>query len=155
LVACRSAGVDCISLAVEFGFSDHEAEYAGWYGLDIPTSSGSQPGRHEEWLRVENRALNRRIGFNASEGKAVWSGDGVTPQHELRTTFPPDHLFLDVLADLPFLRLADSLRWIGTYNFYPEAMWRPQKPNPGSLQRDGGNLGTVFFMLRENDPELL
>lgn len=57
-------------------------------------------------------------------------------------------------GDATFLPVQEALAQMGFYNLNPEAMRRSQPPAPERLlQRDGRNIASVLFQLRERAPE--
>ncbi len=77
----------------------------------------------------------------------------VPPSGELLSAARPDHLVVGFIGTQPFLEVADGLRFMGFYNFHPDAIRRLQKPRRGTLlERDGSNLASVIEGLREIDP---
>ena len=79
---------------------------------------------------------NRIRQFEVRQGKLAWSDDGVLAQSFI-PLLPRDQLCLGHLGEPMFLAFADSLRYMGIYNFHPEAIRRLQKVGIGyRLERD-------------------
>jgi predicted ATPase len=155
-ILCRSVGSSALSFQVEAAFSDQAASYVAQYGVTIQANQDSPPVVSHEVLRFEDVTRNRIRQFEARQGKMGWSDDGVSPQSSTPPLLPPDHLYLGYLGEPPFPALADSLRYMGTYNFHPEAIRRLRNVGVGYLlERDGSNLASVVAMLQEKDPNLL
>lgn len=75
--------------------------------------------------------------------------NGIAPQ---RTDF----CLLSVIGRQPFLELSEGLRYMGFYNFHPNAIRTYQKPNPGwLLEKDGSNLASVIEGLKEIEPQFV
>jgi predicted ATPase len=63
------------------------------------------------------------------------------------------HLLLPVHDTPVGFRLIEGLKGMRLYNFYPEAIRRLQRPNPGTpLERDGSNLASVIEDLERTEP---
>jgi predicted ATPase len=174
-IHCRSFESPAVSIEIEAAFSDEAASYVAHYGVTIPANAVGPPVVSQEVLRFEDVTRNRIRQFEAHQGKMEWSGDGTSPPagmpgvphgpavpgapwvgSGILGALPPDCLHLGYLGEPPFPALADSLRYVGMYNFHPEAIRRPQKVGVGYLlARDGRNLASVVGMLHENDPNLL
>jgi predicted ATPase len=155
-ILCRSAESPALSIEIEAAFRDHAAEYVALYGMTLSANQANQPLSVREVLHFEDGTGNRVGRFEVSHGEAKWAENGAAMPSGGRAVVPPDHLYLGVLGEPPFLELADGLRYMGIHNFHPEAIRRPQRPVPGYLlERDGSNLASVIAMLREKDPGLL
>ncbi len=87
------------------------------------------------------------------KGGNVWSDASKL----VTTTLSPQRSDLCLLALIgfqPFLELSEGLRFMGFYNFHPDAIRSYQKPTPGwLLEKDGRNLASVIEGLKEIEPE--
>lgn len=80
---------------------------------------------------------------------AIEALSGVAPQRA-------DLCLLSVIGLQPFLELSEGLRYMGFYNFHPDAIRTYQKPNPGwLLEKDGSNLASVIEGLKEIEPRFV
>jgi predicted ATPase len=154
-ILCRTIKSSALSFEVEAAFSDEAASYVAEYGVTIQANPDGPALVSQEVLRFKDVTRNRNRQFEARQGKIEWLGDGVSPQSGAPAQLPPDYLHLGYLGESPFLVLADSLRYLSTFNFHPDAIRRLCKVGAGYLlERPGGNLASVVAKLQEKDPEL-
>ena len=68
-----------------------------------------------------------------------------------------DRLYLSSLNGIePFRTVYDALTHMRFYSLNPEAIRKPQSPDPGTLlRRDGDNLASVIANLRRNSPDTM
>ncbi len=155
-ILCRSVDSPALSFEIETAFSDKTATYVVEYGVTIQTYQDSPPVVSHEVIRFEDVTRDCVRRFEVRQGKMEWSGDGVSSLTSPPPLLPRDHLYLGYLGEPPFPALADSLRYMGMYNFHPAAIRRLQKIGVGYLlERDGANLASVVGMLQAKDPDLL
>ncbi|VTR92663.1 aaa domain protein : SMC domain protein OS=Thermaerobacter marianensis (strain ATCC 700841 / DSM 12885 / JCM 10246 / 7p75a) GN=Tmar_0500 PE=4 SV=1: AAA_21: AAA_21 [Gemmata massiliana] len=114
------------------------------YGLEIDFSPDRYPrivGEQVQLLRADGE---QTTSYTSKAGKVTWSGDTLT--HPISNWANSEKTILGMcFGNGPFTELSSYITSIATYNFNPEAMRRPQKPNPGSfLERDGSNLASVI-----------
>jgi predicted ATPase len=156
--------------------------FSARYSLQVVGGHNSPPVIRREWLDVTDKTTNEKGGFDVQrpvsqapaaksdkkEG-AIVLGGGATVLHwkagnawstafrQALSTLSPQRSDLPLLAVLgfqPFLELSEGLRFMGFYNFHPDAIRAYQKPNPGwLLEKDGRNLASVIEGLKESDPE--
>lgn len=159
---------------------DHR--FSARYSLQIVDGRNSPPLIRREVLDLTDEATHERGGFDLQRhvpqrpaprsgkenGGIVISG-GVDMLHwkggnvwsaaskQAINTLPPQRSDLSLLALIgfqPFLELSEGLRFMGFYNFHPDAIRTYQKPNPGwLLEKDGRNLASVIEGLKETDSE--
>jgi predicted ATPase len=107
----------------------------------------------------KNDNKNEGIVISGGESLLHWKGGNVwsvASRQEISTLSPQrsDLCLLAVIGLQPFLELSEGLRFMGFYNFHPDAIRCYQKPNPGwLLEKDGHNLPSVIEGLNEIDTE--
>jgi predicted ATPase len=99
------------------------------------------------------------IPLGASGNFLTWNGGtgwsaALTDASQALSPQRSDLCLLSVIGLQPYLELSEGLRFMGFYNFLPDAIRGYQKPNPGwLLEKDGRNLASVIEGLKEIDPE--
>ena len=153
-ILCRSASTDTFSVEIETALTVGGAkrEYFARYRFSIRAGGDDAAERPVEDLTVTDVAGGQEFGFHTQGDRVIFFG--ADEKRSGRTYNPTPDLFLRIAVNDPYLNLARFLRYMGFYNFHPDAIRRLQKPNPGwLLERDGGNLASVIETTRENDPE--
>jgi predicted ATPase len=130
------------------------------YAIEIADQPRQQPQAVVEKLRLRSELDGSefildfdhgKFTFNERAGKDSTGPDWIPSSLKLYVT-RLEPFILQAIREEPFVGLADGLRWIGCYNFRPEAIRDLHKPNPGwLLERDGSNLASVIETTRENE----
>jgi predicted ATPase len=117
------------------------------YKLRLAPDENSRPTILHESLVIESEPeLN--AGFEVSRGTIK----GWHPDLEPLKAIRPDRPLLGLMGTNPANIFGDGFRYMGFYNFHPEAMRHLQKPSHGSLlEQDGSNLASVIEGLKEID----
>jgi predicted ATPase len=133
------------------------------YVLELAADQHALAAIEREALELVDQATGFAAGFEVREGAVTKfrskpdSGLPLPvpqPGELLLSATRPDHLLVGFIGTQPFLELADGLRFMGFYNFHPEAIRRLHKPRPGTLlERDGSNLASAIEGLREISPD--
>jgi predicted ATPase len=132
------------------------------YTLRLASEGNAPPVVAYESFDVIGGPSPAQVGFEVDNGiVSRWRSrpEGTGPfdvphSTQLLDRLRPDRLLLSVIGSQPFIEVGDGLRYMGFYNFQPEAMRRLQKPAPGGLlERDGSNLARAIEGLREIDED--
>lgn len=132
------------------------------YCLAFTNAKGPQsvPTISRESLDISDETHQRIGGFEVEGGivsrwrRETYATSPLALPHsvELLSIQRPDFPLLAVIGKQPFVDLGKGLRWMGFYNFHPDAIRALQKPNPGRLlEKDGRNLASVIEGLKEID----
>lgn len=122
------------------------ARFGGYYAFEItaPEKGAWSVKREECFVREANEVFGG-AGFDVA--------DGVVASFPARLGAAPpasaDRLYLVHAAGYaPFRPLFDALTRMGFYNLNPDAMRKPQPPDPGNLlNRDGSNCASVLAQM--------
>jgi len=99
------------------------------------------------------------LAFRDAIGALLWKGGNSWSDSFKQAGIPglpprSDYCFLSVIGFQPFLNLAEGLRSMGFYSFYPDAIRSQQKSSPGwLLEKDGHNLASVIAALNQIEPK--
>jgi predicted ATPase len=156
-IVSRAGDQTGVAFELDLGTED----VSGRYTVEITGTGNAPPTIGKEVLDVDyGEQLD--AGFEVENGiVSTWQPplSGTVPHStELldRMQLRPGQLLLAGIGTPPILDLADGLRWMGVYNFHPEMMRLPQKPNPGYLlERDGRNLASVLRTTQEVERDSL
>jgi predicted ATPase len=141
------------------------------YSLELATEAHATPSIVKEALEIfdETREMTARFelqgGIAERERSTHLTSLPLPLPHStellelarlLREIGRADYPLLSVIRPQPFSDMADGLRSMGSYSFYPDAMRRPQKPNPGEyLERNGSHLASVIERTQEIEKEAI
>jgi predicted ATPase len=153
-ILCKSAPTDTITIEIETGAITgySKKDYHIRYRVSIRASSEGVPQLPVEKLTATDVASGEKFGFHTEEDRAIFFGSGEHGPGQASNLFP--ELFLRMAVRRPFGDLSLSLRYMGFYNFHPDAIRRLQKPSPGwLLERDGSNIASVIETTREKEEE--
>jgi predicted ATPase len=134
------------------------------YRLECAAEPLSAPTISRESLEIADETHRLNTGFEA-EGGIITRERSLPDSPEplrlphswkLLSVSRPDQPLLRMLGMQPFIDLGDGLRWMGFYNFHPDAMRILQRPGPGwLLEKDGWNLASVVEATQKNDKEAI
>jgi predicted ATPase len=133
------------------------------YRVELTNNQHSLPTIARESLEIVDEATGSMAGFEVDSGiitrfrsKLDSPPLPIAHSQELQAISRLDHLLLGFIGIQPFIDLADGLRFMGFYNFHPEAIRSARKPLLGMmLEKDGSNLASVIESLDEIDPDSL
>jgi predicted ATPase len=169
-VACRTANLPGIVFEIEAGVSfvfrsellsqpgvpgsgmpEKLGTAVATYRLHLAADGNAQPTIVHESIHIESQpALN--AGWEVSRGVIK----GLNPDLEPLRAIRPDRPLLGVMGTDPSNVFGDGLRYMGFYNFHPEAIRPFKKASHGSLlEQDGSNLASAIAGLKESQPESL
>ena len=129
--------------------------------LDLRDETGELTGGFDLQRHPMVPTNNLPPGLNLFLDVLNWRGSAAWPSPTKSTpegssSHRSDQTLLGAIGFSPFVDLGDGLRWMGFYNFHPDALRTLQKPLPGvMLKKDGGNLASVIESLNEIDPHSL
>jgi predicted ATPase len=156
-IVCRSTPTDSVEIELETMLLAGRAvkkEYRFCYRIKIPIGEGNGLDRPKEQLTITDMANGTQFGFRTEEDRAVLFGPGEN-HSGLPYVLTPD-LFLRVDVRDPDWDLAHALRYMGFYNFQPDAMRMLRQPNPEwMLDRDGSNIASVITSTQGYDPSAI
>ncbi len=133
--------------------------FTATYSLEFSAGPHSVPVIGKEVLELEDESRQLSAGFEVQNGIIQrWRSGPLQMPHsvELLRIHQPDFPLLAVIGMQPFVDLGESLRWMGFYNFIPDAM-RPLSTLTGGslLTKHGENLASVIESLQEIEPDSL
>jgi hypothetical protein len=138
-IACRTANTQTIGFEVEALFLSGSPQLAT-YRVELSAEKNAAPIITTESVEITDQTTHFDASFLVRDGnihkwksKPETPGEPDIPHPSVLFTLYRDRLFLSVIGTRRFVDLAEGLRWMGFYNFCPDAIRSPQKPKPGSL----------------------
>lgn len=180
-IACRTstaqgiefeieAGVTCARPSPQIGSngpsdraqSDVEGKtFSAKYHLRLSTNAHSVPLLDRETLEITDASNQRIAGFTMSDGmidhtESMPEPEWIAMLPQSKQLFRSDHALLSMIGTQPIIDTWAGMRHMAFYNFLPEAMRRPQPPQPGRLlDQNGWNLASVLANTRQNDEKTI
>ncbi|HEY1187019.1 MAG TPA: AAA family ATPase, partial [Gemmata sp.] len=154
-ILCRFSSATAVTIEVDGLIRASSREPGTWalrsgdlwtvsYGLEMALSSERYPRIVKEHMRLQRLDGERWTSYTVEAGHVTWKGD--THSHPIVNWANSEKVVLGMYqGEGPFAELFDHISAITTYNFNPEIIRRPQKPNRGLfLERDGSNLASAI-----------
>jgi predicted ATPase len=134
------------------------------YRLECAPGPHSIPTISREALEIADETNRLSAGFEVEGGILTrWRSKPDSPgpldlphSRELLSVARPEQPLLRMIGTQPFVDLGEGLRWMGFYNFHPDAIRTLQRPNPGwLLEKDGSNLASAVETTQELEEEAI
>jgi predicted ATPase len=156
-IVCRSTPTEAVEIELEamlFAGRTAKKEYHFCYRVEIPVGEGNNLERPNEQLRIVDVESGIEFGFHTEGDRVVISGpEG--DNSEGRLILAPD-FYLRVDVREPDWDLAEALRYMGIYNFQPEAMRILRQPDSKwILDRDGSNIASIIASTQSYYPNTI